>query len=961
MASGSPKSLYLVDAHSLIFQVFHALPEMSSPSGLPTNALFGFTKDMVFLRTERKPDYLICAFDIAGPTFRDKMYAEYKAHRAPMPDDLQLQIPLIYQMLEAMRIPVLGVEGYEADDVIATLACAGAEEGHDVFICSSDKDCRQLIGNRIKIYNLRKREVFDCDSLLKDWGIKPEQVIDLQAMVGDSVDNVPGIPGVGLKTAASLLQKYGTLDEVFAHVGEISGAKRQENLRAAAATIQLSRDLVRLNCQTPLTVDWEAWRARDWDAPRLLGLCREWGFNRLADEVKEWSRARGLPLQATPAVPAPKTPATVQGNLFGTAEANGETAALCADAEAALADAPSPRARWHGDYRLVDTPEKFEAFFKELSQQKRIALDLETTELEQLRSEIVGYAFCWKEGQAWYLPVRGPEGAAVLNAEETLARLKPLLEAEVPVKVNQNIKYDLLVFRRYGVHLGGVAGDSMVADYLLHAGERSHNMEVLADKHLDHQVIPITDLIGKGKKQLCMDQVPTARIAEYACEDADVAWRLCDRLEPQLAAHGLAKLYDDLEIPLIDVLADMEFAGVRLDLPGLHRLGEEMTRQLATLETEIYRIAGREFNIASVKQLRQVMFEELNYPVRGRTGIKGDASTDQTSLEKLALEGYELPRTLVEHRKIAKLKGTYVDALPALVNPRTGRLHTSFNQTVAATGRLSSSDPNLQNIPIRTEQGGQIRQAFLPEEGWRLLTADYSQIELRLLAHFCGDPELRRAFAEDRDIHASVAAQIFGVAESDVNAAMRRVAKMVNFGVIYGISPFGLAARLEMSKEEATRFIEAYFARYPLVQTYQDRLLQNCRKHGYVSTILGRRRAINGIRPDTTYKQRNQPEREAINMQIQGSAADLIKIAMLAIHGRLRRSKLRSRMLLQIHDELVFEAPPEELDTVAEIVNHEMTNALSDRLEVPLKVDLAAGPNWLDVSDLAAHQFALGS
>jgi DNA polymerase-1 len=453
-----------------------------------------------------------------------------------------------------------------------------------------------------------------------------------------------------------------------------------------------------------------------------------------------------------------------------------------------------------------------------------------------------------------------------------------------------------------------------------------------------------------------MDEVETARVAEYSGEDADVAWRLAELLERQLEAEGLKRLYDELEVPLIEVLAELEYNGIRLDIPMLRRIGEDMARQLQEIEQEIYRLAGREFNIASPKQLRQVLFDELKLPAQRKTGITGEASTDQETLEKLAALGHELPRKILEHRQIAKLKGTYVDALPAMVNPATGRVHASFNQTVAATGRLSSSDPNLQNVPVRREQGRQIRQAFLPQDGWTLLTADYSQIELRLLAHFCGDEELRRAFAEDRDVHASVAAQIFGVAEKDVTSEMRRMAKTVNFGVIYGISPVGLAQRLGMKREEAAKFIDAYFARYPKVQRYQARLLEECRRTGYVSTVLGRRREFDrgNVRRDSTYQQRNQTEREAINMEIQGSAADLIKLAMLAISRRLRREGRRARMLLQIHDELVFEVPPDEFAAVAALVREEMTAPRERelKLQVPLKVDLAAGPNWLDVEEV---------
>lgn len=954
MSAGS-ESLYLVDAHSLIFQVFHAIPEMTSPSGLPTNAVFGFTKDLLYLRNEKKPTYLLVLFDVGGKTFRDEIFTEYKAHRAPMPDDLQLQIPIIHQVLEAMRIPLLGMPGFEADDLIATLAQRGAARGLEVCICSNDKDCRQLLSDRIRIFNLRKLEVFDAASLLKDWGITPEQVIDFQTLVGDSVDNVPGVPGIGPKTASKLLQDYHTLDNLLAHLDEIPG-KKQEALKAALPHLETSRQLVRLRADLPIEEKWEQWRLGDWDAPKLLELFRALGFHRFAEVVRDTlpvptrTRTAVKPGRDGPPTVRPTT-GEVQGTLFGW------------DGEAAEPAAPL-KARWDATYHLVATPAEFADFLEALKQQPRFALDLETTGLEPRRAELVGLSFCWKAGEAWYLPVCGPKGDPCLDEREILNALRPILESSPPEKVNQNIKYDMQVLREHGIRLAGVAGDPMIADYLLHAGERTHNMEVLAEKHLQHRVIPISELIGTGKWQKNMKEVPCAQVAEYSGEDADVAWRLCTKLEPELQGLGFKRppqssasadqffLYDDLEVPLIEVLADMEYTGVRLDVPLLERMSAEMAGTLAGLEREIHELAGREFNIGSVKQLREILFEEQGFRSGKKTAVMRQASTDQATLEKLAREGHVLPQKLLEHRKMAKLKSTYTDALPALVNPKTGRVHASFNQTVAATGRLSSSDPNLQNIPIRSEQGGQIRQAFLPEEGWLLLTADYSQIELRLLAHFCGDEALRQAFAEERDIHAQVAAKVFGVPEKDVTSAMRRAAKTINFGVIYGISPFGLAARLEISKDEGAKFIEHYFARYPRVLAYQEKLLEDCRRDGFVQTILGRRRAITGIRARSSYKSRNQPEREAINMQIQGSAADLIKVAMVNIQRRLTKEQRRTRMILQIHDELVFEVPPEELDDVTALVRREMTGALAGKVEVPLGVDMGVGPNWLNVTEV---------
>jgi DNA polymerase-1 len=587
-----------------------------------------------------------------------------------------------------------------------------------------------------------------------------------------------------------------------------------------------------------------------------------------------------------------------------------------------------------------------------LKKQPRFTFDLETTDLDPLRGEIVGYAFSWAEGEAYYLPVRAPEGAKVLDPAETLAALKPIFENAAIGKSNQNIKYDWLALRAAGVELRGVVGDSMVADYLLHSGERTHNLDELARRYLAHENIPISDLIGKGKNQITLDRVPVERVRDYSCEDADVACRLAALLEPELQTEGLKKLYDDLEIPLIEVLQELEFNGVRLDVPFLRQLSGEMETQLATMEKEIHELAGRKFNIASPKQLREILFDEMKLPIQKRTGTTNEPSTDQESLERLAALGHELPTKIIEYRQVAKLKGTYVDALPALVNPRDDRVHTSFNQTVASTGRLSSSEPNLQNIPARTEQGRQIRQAFLPRDGWQLLTADYSQVELRLLAHFTGDEQLKRAFAEDRDVHASVAAEIFKVPEAEVTSQQRRVAKTVNFGIVYGISAHGLAVRVGTTRPEAERFIDDYFARYPSVLAYQDNLLAKARETGYVTTLLGRRRRFDpaGIRPRSSYQSRTAAEREAINMEIQGSAADLMKLAMLGVYRRLKSEKLRAKMLLTVHDELVFEVPPEEVEAVAKLVREEMTGAM--QLSVPLKVDVAAGPNWLEVDEV---------
>ncbi len=944
-AEPTQETLYLVDGFALIFQNFFALNRgkldegMTSPTGAPTSAIYGFTRDMMFLRDTVAPTHLVCVFDPPGKTFRDAIFPEYKAQRSPTPDDLISQIPVIRdELLPAMRIPVVEVANFEADDVLATLARAGEARGMQVFICTSDKDCRQLLTDRIKVYNLRKRELYDAVSLHNDWGVRPDQVVDFQTLVGDSVDNIPGAKGIGEKTAAKLLQDYGTLDNLVAKLDEIPG-KKKDNLRDFLPMLDLTRTLVKLDTQVPFEQAWDRWHLQEPDAPRLHGLFKQWGFRRFADQV--------APRVVQPAKP---TGEFLQGDLFG-----GE----------ATSHGPPRDPNWQATYHLVNAPQGFADFLVQLQQQKRFAVDLETTSLDAHEADIVGMAFCWKAGEAWYLALRGPAGETTLDPAKTLAALKPILEDANIGKINQNIKYDWQVLLRHEVQLAGVVGDSMIAGFLLDPGARSLGMDELSRDHLQHRPIPIRELIGKGKKQIRMDQVPTAQVAEYAAEDADVAWRLCDLLEPRLQALHFRRskdsandgfhLYDDLEIPLIEVLAHLEFTGVRLDVPFLNRMAVDLDAQLQTIEQTLYDLAGKQFNIGSLKQLRDILFKEMGFKPEKRTALTSEASTDQETLESLATQEshphVEFPRQLLEQRKIAKLKSTYVDALPLLVSKRTGRVHTKLNQASASTGRLSSSEPNLQNIPSRTELGGQIRRAFLPQEGWLLLAADYSQVELRMLAHFSRDEQLQQAFTDDQDIHQLVASQIFNVASSAVDRSMRRIAKTVNFGVIYGMSAFGLAQRLEMKQEDANTFIDAYFARYPRVLEYQDQLLRDCIRDGYVSTILGRRRAIVGVRGSSTYKSRNQPEREAINMPIQGSAADLIKVAMLNLHRRLKREQHRSRMLMQIHDELVFEVPPDERDAMVAMVREEMASALAERISVRLAVDIGVGPNWLDTTD----------
>ncbi len=868
---------------------------MTGPAGQPTHAVFGIIRDLINLIKTHNPDYLAAAWDGPGPVFREELLASYKAQREEMPTDLRLQLPVIKTAFEAFQVPVVEATGAEADDVIATLTHRAVAEGMDVTVCTSDKDARQLIGPHVRLFNIRKQEAIDEPALLADWGVRPDQIVDLLSLTGDTSDNIPGVPGIGLKTGAQLLQQFGSLDALLERVEEVKGAKKQK-LIEHKATALAARELVKLKCDLPLETTWESLRLTPPDLSAVNDLCRQCGFHRFPKEVAE---------------------------LFGSA---------------------TPAAEWKADYRLVDTPEQLDAFVAELAGQRRFCFDTETTGTNPNRAELVGLAFAWQPETAWYLPVRGPMFDRVLDVRTTLEKLRPILEDPERTIVGQNVKYDWIVLAQAGVTIAGELVDTMVLSYLLESGERNHSLDELSRRLLDHEMIPITDLIGKGKNQKRMDEVEVARVAEYAAEDADATWRIAAKLEPIVREQGLWDLYDSVERPLVTVLARMERAGVVVDVPRLNRLSAEFADRLTIIEKDIYELAGGTFNIASGPQLREILYDRLKLPILGKTP-KGEPSTAAEVLEELA-PLHPLPRLLMEHRQLSKLKSTYLDALPGEVGP-DGRVHASFNQTVAATGRLSSSDPNLQNIPVRTDQGRQIRQAFVaPGPDWSLLTADYSQIELRMLAHFCQDAGLMQAFASGHDIHSVVAAQIFGVPESSVSEDQRRQAKTVNFGVIYGLSAYGLASRLGISQTAAADFIEAYFGRYPGIDSWMTSVLEEAKTTGYVKTILGRRRPIQGIK-STTGRQKNLAERTAINTVIQGSAADLIKMAMITIDRDLAGVSPQSRLILQIHDELVLEVPKADLAKVREFVRDRMNAAIT--LKVPVDVDVAAGPNWLDV------------
>ncbi len=889
------KTVYVVDANSLIFQVFHAIPEMTSPRGEPVNAVYGFTRDLLYLLEEKQPDYLFYAFDLEGPTFRHELFETYKGERGEVPDDLIPQFEPIRRVLEVCEVPALEVPSFEADDILATLAREVDAAGGTCMVVTGDKDCRQLISDRVAIYNIRRDEVFDAARLAETWNIRPDQVVDFQSLVGDKVDNVPGVPLIGPKIAGELLAKYGTLDDVLANAEEVAGKKRRENLIAYKDQALLSRELVRLRTDVPVTVDWAQGRRHTFDRDRAHELFVELGFRSFAARMKEQS---------------------------------GEVAVE----------------EWQAEYRAVTTLQELEQLADKLAEQELICVDTETTHVWPVWAELVGIALACQPGEAYYVPVRAPQDDLQLDVERVIEILRPVLENPAIRKIGQNLKYDIVVLRRAGVALAGVSFDTMLASYLLEAGQRNHNLDDLSQRYLQHTTTKISELIGTGKNQKRMDEVPLEQVAPYAAEDVDVPLRLMPLLEGKLNEAGLSELLAETEIPLIDVLADMELTGVRVDVERLKELSAEYGQRLERLEAEIYELAGGPLNIASPKQLQEVLFTRLELPVVKRT--KTGPSTDADVLEQLA-KLHPLPAKIIEYRQFAKLKNTYVDALPKLVHQETKRVHCSFNQVVAATGRLSSSDPNLQNIPIRTDRGREIRSAFLPgEEGWRLLAADYSQIELRVLAHFSGDETLHEAFEADEDIHALVASQVHNVALADVTSDMRRQAKAVNFGVIYGQSAFGLARQLDIPQDDAQVFIDAYFDRYPGVEEFLTRVLDECRAAGYVTTILGRRRAIQGVRADAG-RSRNLAERTAINTVIQGSAADLIKQAMVAVRRRLQAERLSARMLLQIHDELVFEVPVAQLERTIQVVDAAMTGVM--KLDVPLKVDIQSGQNWAEV------------
>ena len=886
-----PGKLLLIDGQSFCYRAFYAIRELANSSGEPTNAIYGFITMMKKLLEKTKPEYVAVCFDRKEPTFRHTRYEDYKAHRKPMPDLLIQQIPHIKEVVKAYRITAFELAGYEADDLIGTLAKKGEKAGLDVIIATNDKDALQLVNNRIHIFNPSKEEMLDTDKVKERFGgLGPGQVVEVMALMGDSSDNIPGVPGIGEKTAVDLIREFGSVQDLFSHLSDVKSKSRQQSLKENKQVAMLSRDLATIDCQAPVEFDLDELKLKEADQAKLEELFKRFEFRSLMKEL---------------------TPS---------------------------ADSGEEKRRYH----TVGDDEEFQTLLKKLSKADAFALDTETTSEDPMRAHLVGISISLKPFEAYYIPLSSSKHKGVgLKTDRVLKELKPILEDAKVEKFGQNIKYEIIVFARHGVTLRGIAFDTMIASYLINPSKFNHNLDDISFDYLGVRKIPITDLIGTGKNRITMDQAPLSAVSQYACEDADCVWRLVEPLKKLLHVHKLEKVFYEIEMPLVDVLATMEQDGVALDLDFLKELSKQAEHDLAALTKKIYKEAGEEFNINSTKQLADILFVKLKLPHFKQT--KTGYSTDTSVLEKLALS-YELPKMLLEYREKSKLKSTYLDAFPELIHPETGFIHTSFNQTVTSTGRLSSSDPNLQNIPIRTETGRQIRRAFVPRaKSRKIVSADYSQVELRILAHFSGDPNLTKAFKNNRDIHAFTAALLRGIDEKDVTREMRNAAKTINFGIVYGMSAFGLAQELKISVTEAQTFIEQYFARYPKVKAYLDSQKAEAHQKGFLTTFVGRRSyfpEINSSNPNI----RQFAERAAINAPIQGSAADLIKLAMIDIQKNLEKKKMESRMVIQVHDELVFDVPKKELDELQDFVKTAMEGAAE--FDVPLKVDVTVGDNW---------------
>lgn len=924
----SAKRFFILDGTALAYRAYFALigrPLINS-KGVNTSAAFGFTNYLLKIIGDEKPDYLVAVFDTPEPTFRHKEYPEYKATREKMPEEMIEQMKHIKEILKAFGVPIVERPGYEADDVIGTLAQIASKENINVMMVTGDKDFMQLVTPKVKMYKPGKSgmdvEIVDEKGVEKKFGVKPSQVVEVLALTGDAVDNVPGIKGVGDKTAIPLIQKYGSVEKLLASADEIDKPALREKIKQGKKMALLSKKLVTIKTDVPLGVDFHTLKEKNPDGNAITNLFEELEFKSLLRKAREMI----LPSAGKEEEPVPEAeiaPDTSDYDTIATVKHN---------------------------YRLINRLSDLQKLAVKLKETELLSMDTETTDTDALKAKLVGISLSVKPHEAYYVSIvsedgdlfSGGEAREGISAKDAIKVLKPIFESAKIRKIGQNLKYDFLVLSNYDVITQGIEFDTMVAAYVLNP-DSQHNLDALAKEHLHYKPVAIEELIGSGKNQKNMRDVEPKVVAEYSGEDADIALQLAEVLRKKLDKLKLTDLCQKMEFPLVEVLATVERTGVAIDTEILSQISKELERMADNTQREIYQLAGTEFNINSPKQLGDILFNKMKLGPTKRT--KTGFSTDVFVLEEISAQN-PIAEKILTYRKLTKLKSTYVDSLPTLVHPQTGRIHTSFNQTVAATGRLSSSDPNLQNIPIRGEMGKEIRKAFVPgEKGWVMVSADYSQIELRVMAHICKDEGLIDAFKKHEDIHRTTASKVFGVPPDKVTTDMRRKAKEVNFGLLYGIGPFGLKIRLRISQSEAKEVIDTYFRRFPRVKEYINSTLEFARKHGYVETLLGRRRYLSNINSKNSAV-RMAEERQAINMPIQGTAADMIKLAMVAIYREMKKRKLRSRMILQVHDELVFEAPKDEVKELEELVSDKMKNAL--KLDVPIDVEVGKGPNWLD-------------
>lgn len=921
------KRLFLLDAYALIYRAYYGLiknPRINS-KGVNTSAIFGFVNTLEEVLRKENPTHIAVGFDPAGPTFRHEAFEQYKAQREETPEVIRQSVPVIKEIIRAYNIPLIEVAGYEADDVIGTLAKEAEKAGFDTYMMTPDKDYGQLVSPHIFIYKPLfggNFEVRGVEEVTAKYGIeRPEQVIDILGLMGDASDNIPGCPGIGEKTAMKLVQEFGSIENLLAGTEKLKGATKTK-IESHTEEIKFSKFLATIKTDVPVTFDEEALRRSPVDEEALRKIFEELEFRNLAERILG---------KNTPTPPAAES-TPVQGSLFDLFATEGTSE----EKYSTLRDVNStPHA-----YQLFNKEEDMVRLAHTLETCQKFAFDTETTGIEPMTAELVGMSFAIDEGEAYYVPVPAEKAAA----DRIVNIFKKALENPSSQKIGQNIKYDYIMMRRYGVRPAGAFFDTMVAHYLLQPEQR-HNMDYLAEIYLGYKTIHIEELIGpKGKGQRSMRDVAPEQVYPYAAEDADITLQLKNRLEGELAREGMEPLFYDIEMPLVRVLAEMEICGVRIDTEALRRSSADLGKRLAAIEQEIYELAGTPFNISSARQVGEILFERLKIDEKARKTKTGQYSTTEEVLEKLRYR-HPVVDKILTYRGLRKLLSTYIDALPELINPATGKIHTSFNQTVTATGRLSSSNPNLQNIPIRDDEGREIRRAFIPEEGALFFSADYSQIELRIMAHLSGDPAMTEAFVSGHDIHAATAAKIYKVGIDEVTKEMRRKAKTANFGIIYGISTFGLAERLNIPRSEAKQLIDGYFETFPRVKQYMEQSIEVAREKGYVETLNGRKRMLPDINSHNSVV-RGYAERNAINAPIQGSAADIIKIAMVRIFDRFEREGLQAKMILQVHDELNFTVPLTEIDTVSRIVKEEMERAAT--LRVPLIADTGTGSNWLE-------------